>query len=110
MLASARVSYDMIVIDCQPHSTRARTRSMARLSDTVLIVASYDTTKRNVMSAFARRMQHNGVAVCGVVFNFIPVRSQREHFHFAPDRPASTEEPQFAQIGPKPVAEIRSIH
>jgi Mrp family chromosome partitioning ATPase len=112
MLAAARVNYDMILIDCQPHGPRARTRSMARLADAVLLVASYDTTKRNAMRAFARRMQHYGVVVCGVVFNCIPFRSRREHVRFSAQQTefeAATFPPHLEAIPPA-IAESRSLH
>lgn len=109
-LAGAKSAYEMIIIDCQPHSSRARTRSMARMADIALIVASYDVTRRELLSAVARRTQQNGAKVCGVVFNLAPDQVRRENVDFVAEHHAATTAPLFAQSASSDVEVVRSIH
>lgn len=81
-LDAARSSYDLVLIDCQPHASRSRTWSVTRMADAAVIVAAYDVTRRVQLSGVARRVQQNGARIRAIALNLAPEKSTQSDAAF----------------------------
>jgi Mrp family chromosome partitioning ATPase len=112
-IAAARAAYDLVVIDCKPFGARSAVRSLSRMADSALLVASYDNTRRDRLGVLARRTRQNGAAICGVLFNFVPANKRRNMFEFDTNASAAaqSEASSRALTGGLEIAqETRIIH
>lgn len=107
-LASAKSSYDLVIIDCEPPSARARTRSMSRMADAGLLVAARNSSKRDMVRLMSRRIRQNGAELLGVMFNYSNAPKRREEGATASGR-RSLGAPSFT-FQPMGLGEVRSLH
>lgn len=107
-LASAKSSYDLVIIDCEPPSARARTRSMSRMADAGLLVAARNSSKRDMVRLMSHRIRQNGADLLGVMFNYSNAPKRREEGATASGR-RSLGAPSFT-FQPMGLGEVRSLH
>jgi receptor protein-tyrosine kinase len=70
LLPRFREEFDYVLVDAPPCLEFADARIMARYAERLLLVVRADYTDRKTAQAAVQRLQLDGIAVMGVIFNF----------------------------------------
>lgn len=82
LIALARKSYDIVLIDTPPMLTMADARVIARYSDGVILVTRANQTSRDSIKDAAHRFAEDGVRVIGTILNdWNPKKSGRYGYY-----------------------------
>lgn len=101
VLRKAKEAYDLVVLDTAPLLPFADSRTVAALSDGVIVVARYGYSTPDGVKAGAETLELVGAKVLGIVLNAVPM-SKRIRARFLSEHGAPTDADATEDAGPFP--------
>ncbi len=81
LLDEARKNYDWILIDTPPVASVTDPVICARLSELVVLVVQYGSTRRQIVREAIRLLNRTGTRIAGVVLNQVDI--EHDHYYYA---------------------------
>jgi succinoglycan biosynthesis transport protein ExoP len=81
LLATARESYDWVVLDTPPVISVTDPVMASRTVDMVLLVIQYGGARRQLIREAVRLLSRTGVRIAGAVFNKVDI--ERDHYYYS---------------------------
>lgn len=77
-IASARQTFDLVIIDTPPAGPVIDSAVIAQLSDTIVLVVRWASTSRDLVGSCAQQLSTHG-KIAGVVFNHVDERAAKKY-------------------------------